>query len=87
VETSEKKAKLFLSGHSQAVRLPKEFRFYGTEVRIHREGRRVVLEPIDDTWAWFEEMDKLGGFDDDAVKAIQKKVAQQKRPALDKLFR
>ena len=85
--TTEKRAKLFQTGHSQAVRLPREFRFSGAEVSIRREGRRVVLEPIADTWAWFEEMDKLGPLDDDVVKAIRKKVPLQKRPALDKLFR
>jgi antitoxin VapB len=39
-------AKLFRNGRSQAVRLPKEFRFEGDEVAIRREGQRVVLEPI-----------------------------------------
>ncbi|CAN5394697.1 hypothetical protein BH23VER1_BH23VER1_13280 [soil metagenome] len=46
-EESTKTAKLFMNGRSQAVRLPKEFRFEGqTEVRVHREGERVVLEPV-----------------------------------------
>jgi antitoxin VapB len=40
------RAKLFWNGRSQAVRLPKEFRFQGDEVMIHRQGRRVVLEPV-----------------------------------------
>ena len=39
-------AKLFRNGRSQAVRLPKEFRFEGEEVSIRREGRRVILEPL-----------------------------------------
>ena len=39
-------AKLFRNGRSQAVRLPKEFRFEGEEVSIRREGDRVVLEPL-----------------------------------------
>ena len=39
-------AKLFWNGRSQAVRLPKEFRFEGTEVHIEREGGRVVLESL-----------------------------------------
>ena len=39
-------AKLFMSGRSQAVRLPKEFRFEGKEVRIRREGGQVILEPV-----------------------------------------
>jgi len=40
------RAKLFKNGRSQAVRLPKEFRFKGREVSIRREGDAVVLEPI-----------------------------------------
>jgi antitoxin VapB len=54
-------AKLFKSGRSQAVRLPKEFRFEGTEVRIRREGQAVVLEPIDvDIDAIFAKIDAIG---------------------------
>lgn len=41
-----RRAKLFWNGRSQAVRLPKEFRFQGEEVTIRRQGVRVVLEPI-----------------------------------------
>lgn len=41
-------AKVFWSGRSQAVRLPKDLRFDADEVLIRREGRRVILEPIDD---------------------------------------
>ena len=40
-----KNAKLFWNGRSQAVRLPKEFRFEGDEVVIRREGDCVILEP------------------------------------------
>lgn len=40
-------ARLFTHGGSQAVRLPKAFRFEGKEVLIHREGDRVILEPVD----------------------------------------
>lgn len=39
-------AKLFRNGRSQAVRLPKEFRFEGHEVSVRREGDAVVLEPL-----------------------------------------
>jgi len=43
------RAKLFPNGGSQAVRLPKECRFAGErEVLVHREGRRVILEPVDE---------------------------------------
>src|ERR1700740_754675 len=40
-------AKLFTHGRSQAVRLPKEFRFEGREVRVTKVGRRVILEPME----------------------------------------
>ena len=44
-------AKLFMNGRSQAVRLPKEYRFSGREVAIRREGEAVVLEPLKaSTW-------------------------------------
>ena len=42
----ESLAKLFKNGRSQAVRLPKEFRFEGTEVRIRKQGEKVILEPV-----------------------------------------
>jgi virulence-associated protein VagC len=41
-------AKLFWSGRSQAVRLAKDFRFRGKEVRIRRHGNAVILEPLAD---------------------------------------
>ncbi len=48
-------AKLFLNGRSQAVRLPKEFRMPGKAVNISREGSKVILEPIEDSWdQWFD---------------------------------
>ena len=51
-------AKLFKVGGSQAVRLPKAFRFAGERVRIRREGDAVILEPSDraqsDVRAWLE---------------------------------
>lgn len=48
-----RKAKLFTHGGSQAVRLPKDFRFDGTEVRIRREGDKVILEPAARDWDVF----------------------------------
>ena len=47
----EATAKLFQNGRSQTVRLPKAFRFKGKEVRIRKEGEKVILEPmIRDLW-------------------------------------
>ena len=43
-------AKLFHNGRSQAVRLPREFRFQGDEVFIRREGEDVILSPRPQSW-------------------------------------
>jgi len=54
-------AKIFQHGRSQAVRLPKEFRLPGTEVRVRRVGRSVLLEPMDapfDAQGWFDALDQ-----------------------------
>ena len=45
-----KTAKLFQNGQSQAVRLPKEFRFEGGEVFIKRSGNAVILFPVAHSW-------------------------------------
>ena len=45
-----KTAKLFNNGRSQAVRLPAEFRFEGTEVYIRKEGEQVILSPRPTSW-------------------------------------
>ncbi len=59
------RAKLFMHGRSQAVRLPKEFRLPGAEVRVSRVGHKVILEPIEepkfDVDAWYARLDALGG--------------------------
>ncbi|MDB5869283.1 MAG: SpoVT/AbrB domain protein [Polaromonas sp.] len=47
-------ARLFQSGRSQAVRLPKEFRFNGAEVSVQHFGNGVLLLPINDPWATLE---------------------------------
>jgi antitoxin VapB len=61
-------AKLFMHGRSQAVRLPKEFRFEGTDVRISKIGDKVILEPLKerqpiDLEGWFSRLDELGARD------------------------
>lgn len=62
-------AKIFWTGRSQAVRLPKEFRFEGTEVRISREGNRVVLEAPESDSEWGERM--AGSMDESMARAIE----------------
>ena len=60
------KAKLFKNGQSQAVRLPKEFRFEGEEVFIHKVGNTVVLVPENDPWRSLTE--SLEMFSDDYLE-------------------
>lgn len=78
-------AKVFWSGRSQAVRLPKEFRFEGEQVRIRRRGPAVILEPIPADWSWLDRL--TGQLDDDFTREATRRPQPQKRPALDKAFR
>jgi antitoxin VapB len=77
-------AKLFWSGRSQAVRLPKDFRFEGKEVRIRRHGNAVILEPTADDWVWLDAL--AGQVDDDFASAANEQLPEQNRPTLDGLF-
>jgi antitoxin VapB len=43
-----KRAKVFWTGRSQAVRLPKEFRFSTETVSVRRDGKAIILEPLDE---------------------------------------
>jgi antitoxin VapB len=56
-------AKLFPNGQSQAVRLPKEYRFEGDRVYIQRQGDAVVLLPYQRPWQVL--FDSLGAFSAD----------------------
>jgi len=79
--TATNTAKVFWSGRSQAVRLPKEFRFDAEEVRIRRHGRAVILEPIATDWAWLDAL--VSPLDEDFVQAANEQPDAQDRPALD----
>lgn len=78
-------AKVFWSGRSQAVRLPKEFRFEADEVRIRRHGSGVILEPIATDWDWLDEL--AGPLDGDFQKAACEEPSPQARPDLDAALR
>lgn len=60
-------AKLFMHGRSRAVRLPKEYRFEGAEVRVSKVGDKVILEPLCkeplDVEALWARLDALGARD------------------------
>ncbi|MHB1300990.1 MAG: antitoxin [Burkholderiales bacterium] len=77
-------ARVFWSGRSQAVRLPKDYRFEGKEVRIRQHGAAIILEPIPTDWAW---LDALAGLiDADFQQAATEQPAMQERSSLDILF-
>lgn len=71
-------AKLFMNGASQAVRLPKEFRFDTDEVCIKRVGSAVLLFPKTEAWSLMGHV--LGKADDDfmAERAQPKRVDKRK---------
>jgi antitoxin VapB len=74
-------AKIFWSGRSQAVRLPKDFRFTSDEVRIRRHGDAVILEPVAKDWAWLSAVQ--GPVDEDFAQAVEQDPPVQERPELD----
>ncbi|MFP4348455.1 MAG: type II toxin-antitoxin system antitoxin VapB [Thermodesulfobacteriota bacterium] len=59
-------AKIFQNGRSQAVRLPKEYRFDSDDVYIKKIGKLVVLIPKEDPWASLKE--SLDQFTDDFME-------------------
>lgn len=69
-------AKLFKNGGSQAVRLPKEFRFEGSRVFIKKVGDAVVLLPRQDSWDVLFE--SLSQFTDDFMVAREQPVPQDR---------
>jgi antitoxin VapB len=74
------KAKLFWNGRSQAVRLPKDFRFEGDEVFIKRVGNAVVLLPYRDSWrSLFESLEQ---FSEDFMQDREQPVGQETREGL-----
>ncbi|NYT30593.1 MULTISPECIES: antitoxin [Rhizobium] len=68
-------AKIFWSGCSQAVLLPKEFRFDGDSVAIRRQGRAIIIEPISDDWDWLADL--AGPVDADFATAVEEQPAGQ----------
>ena len=66
-------AKLFTNGSSQAVRLPKEFRFNGTEVYVQKVGSSLMLVPKDKAWETF--LEGINEFSDDYLKKVEERPA------------
>jgi len=76
-KTKRKTARLFWTDRSQAIRLPKEFRFEGDSVFVRKEGNTVVIEP-NNGWpeGYFE---SLGDVSDDFVRPPQGKLTRRKK--------
>lgn len=81
-------AKIFQSGNSQAVRLPKDFRFDVDEVEVSREGDAVILRPKPDAnrpWAALRAAIERG-FTADFMVDGRDQPEEQDRPGLDQAF-
>lgn len=73
-------AKIFENGRSQAVRLPKKFRFNVDEVVVQQLGEAVLLVPKESLWQTF--MDGLAGFTDDIFEDGRDQGIQRERERL-----
>lgn len=77
---STSRARIFQNGGSQAIRLPKDFRFPEgqEEVQVRREGERVILEPVDQ---WTPELLAcLGAWSEDIERPKQRPLRELKDP-------
>lgn len=73
-------AKIFENGRSQAVRLPKKFRFESEEVCVHRLGKAVILVPKENAWQTF--LNGLDGFTDDFLENGRESTTETVRESL-----
>ena len=74
-------AKLFKNGQSQAVRLPKAYRFKGEQVYIKKVGNAVMLIPFDDPWQLM--LDSLDEFTDDFMLERNQPTEVEVRESFD----
>jgi antitoxin VapB len=72
-------ARLFKNGRSQAVRLPKQYRFDGDRVYIKRVGSAVILIPFHEPWQSL--FDSLDQFSDDFMAEREQPVQQDREAA------
>jgi antitoxin VapB len=69
-------AKIFKNGKSQAIRLPKEYRFQGSKVYVKQVGNAVVLIPEHDSWQTL--IESLAQFSDDFMTERQQPPVQER---------
>jgi antitoxin VapB len=72
-----KKTRVFRSGNSQAVRIPREFQLDADEVEIARQGSTLVLRPL--RRSWDDLRDSLASFSDDFMAGGRSQPASQQR--------
>lgn len=73
-------SKVFISGNSQAIRLPKEYQVEEKELYIQKIGHTIILFPKDNPWKLFEE--SLSEFSDDFMADGRNQPEMQKRDQL-----
>ena len=73
---ASKIAKVFMNGRSQAVRLPKEYRFDTDEVYVTKQGQNIIISPKETTWDDF--FNAKPAFDDDFLKDRQDSEPQDR---------
>ena len=74
-------AKIFQNGQSQAIRLPKEYRFQGSKVYLKQVGNAVVLIPEQDSWQTL--IDSLAQFSDDFMSEREQPPTQERESAFE----
>lgn len=78
--TASAKAKVFTTGRSQAVRLPKAFRFDTDEVSIEKVGNAVILRPlVEDNAAWVARIQAIGA----SFEGMPEVIERDRTPAVD----
>ena len=75
-------AKIFQTGRSQAVRLPKAYRFEGSQVFVKRVGRAVVLMPDENSWDLL--FDACDAFSEDFLRE-RREPERQQRPEFERV--
>lgn len=85
-ETESALTRVFWSGRSQAVRIPKEFRLPGDRARIRRVGHSLVVEPILVDWSWVDDVHESGGVDVDFERAVADPAPMPPRSPGEELF-
>jgi len=73
-------SKVFISGNSQAVRLPKEYQVEEKELYIQKIGDTIILFPKNDPWKLFEK--SLNEFSDDYMKDGREQPGMQNRDGI-----